>query len=209
MKMFRRSFTARLLDASPTALGNEIEFSANLQEFGSQGLAYRRLIFKDAQHTISYQPPPGWICALVGKHLYLKPPNQNFAAAQIKAVPLIASQPFDKIITAALTEQVLASLPEGTLNHVLLKEEMDTVSLNNHQSYEVTVSYEALGQTFRRSVLFINTPANRIVFKFTAREVSFDALHQAFRNSILTWEWHPPPQSSRRDIIKELAAVAP
>jgi hypothetical protein len=207
MKMFRRSFTARLLDPPPTAVGNEIEFSANLEEFGSQGLAYRCLIFKDAQRTISYQPPSAWICALVGKHLYLKPPNQNFAAAEIKAVPLVASQSFDKIITAALTEQVLANVPEGTLNKILVKEEMDTVSLNNHQSYEVTVSYEALSQTFRRSVLFINTPANRIVFKFTAREGSFDALHQAFRNSILTWEWHSPPQSSRRDIIKELAAV--
>jgi hypothetical protein len=190
MKLLRQSFTARLLEPSPVSAGKEIEFSANLQEFDSQGLAYRCLIFKDAGRIVCYQPPSGWICTLVGKHLYLKPPNQNFAAAEIKAVPLIASQPVDKIIAAALTEQVLTHVPEGAEDILLVKEELNPVSLNHHRSYEVIVSYAALRQKFQRSVIFLNTPANRIVFKFTAREDIFDALYQAFRNSISTWEWH-------------------
>jgi hypothetical protein len=189
MKLLRQSFTARLLEPSPASAGKEIQFSANLQEFGGQGLAYRCLIFKDAGRIICYQPPSGWICTLVGKHLYLKPPNQNFAAAEIKAVRLIASQPVDKIIAAALTEQVLTQVPEGAEDTLLVKEELDPGSLGDHQSYEVIVSYAALRQKFQRSVLFLNTPANRIVFKFTARQDIFDMLYRAFRKSILSWEW--------------------
>lgn len=191
MKLLHQSFTARLLEPSPVPAAKEIEFSANLQEFGTQDdLAYHCLIFKDAGRIICYQPPSGWICTIVGKHLYLKPPNQNFAAAEIKAVPLIASQPVDKIIAAALTKQVLTQVPEGAADTVLVKEGMDPVSLGPHQSYEVIVSYAALRQKFQRGVIFLNTPINRIVFKFTAREDIFDALYQAFRNSISTWEWH-------------------
>lgn len=189
MKLLHRSFTARLLEPSPVPAGTEIEFSANLQEFDGEGGAGRGLIFKDAGRIICYQPPSGWICTLVGKHLYLKPPNQNFAAAEIKAVPLIASQAVDKIIAAALTEQVLTHVPEGAENVLLVREEMNPVSLDHYQSYEVIVSYAALRQKFQRSVIFLNTPANRFVFKFTAREDIFDALYQAFRNSISTWEW--------------------
>lgn len=190
MKLLRKSFTARLLEPPPVPVRKEIEFSANLQEFDSQGLACRCLIFKDAERIICYQPPSGWICTIVGKHLYLKPPNQNFAAAEIKAVPLIASQPVDKIIAAALTEQVLTHVPEGAEDTLLVKEELNPVSLDDHQSYEVIVSYVALRHKFQRSVIFLNTPANRIVFKLTARHDIFDALYRAFRESILSWEWH-------------------
>lgn len=189
MKLLQKSFTARLLEPPPAPAGKEIEFSAALQEFGSPGLTYRCLVFKDAGRTICYQPPSGWICTLVGKHLYLKPPNQNFAAAEIKAVPLIASQPVDKIIAAALTKQVLTQVPEGAEDTLLVKEELDPVSVGNHQSYEVIVSYAALRQKLRRSVIFLNTPAHRIIFKFTARQDIFDILYRAFRKSILSWEW--------------------
>ena len=191
MKPFRRTFTTRLLSTQSPPPGNPIEFSADLREFGGEGLAYRCLIFREDGHTISYQPPAGWICTLVGKHLYLKPRDQNFAAAEIKAIPRPALQPLDEAVAAAaLVQQVLANVPAGSLDRFVVKQESNPVSINNYPSFEVIVSYEALAATFKRSVLFLNTPANQIIFKFTAREDIFEALYQVFRNSILTWEWH-------------------
>jgi hypothetical protein len=190
MKPLCHIVTALPLGMRSAAPQNTIEFSADLREFGSEGLDYRCLIFRDDEHMISYQPPAGWICSLVGKHLYLKPHDQNFAAAEIKAVPRPALQPFDEAVTVALVQQVLANVPAGSLDRFVVKQESDPISINNYRSFEVVVSYEALGKTFERSVLFLNTPANQIIFKFTARKDIFDDLYQAFHNSILTWEWH-------------------
>lgn len=190
MKPLRHIVTALPLGLRPPPPQDTIEFSADLREFGSAGLAYRCLIFRDDGQTISYQPPADWRCTLVGKHLYLKPHDQNFAAAEIKAIPRSALQPFDEAVAAALVQQVLTNVPAGSLDRFVVKQEPNPVSINNYPSFEVIVSYEALGDNFKRSVLFLNTPANQIIFKFTAREDIFDALYHAFRNSILTWESH-------------------
>jgi hypothetical protein len=184
------SFKALFLSTPSSSPGNAIEFSTDLKKFVSEGLVCQCLIFRDDARTIYYQPPDGWICTLIGKHLYLKPPNQNFAAAEIKAIPLPALRALDDMATAALVREVLSTVPAGSQERWLVKQELNPVALDNNESFEVIVSYEAPGATFQRSVLFVNAPANQLIFKFTARADIFDDLYCAFRNSILTWEWH-------------------
>lgn len=80
----------------------------------------------------------------------------------------------------------------------LVRQEQNPILLNNNQSFEVVVSYKGLGDNFERSVLFVNTPTNQLVFKLTARKSDFDALYRAFRASISSWEWQELPAVSKK-----------
>ena len=190
MKTFLQPFFALLLGASLAVAGNPIEFSADLKEFkGEGGITYNRLTFKDDKQTIDFIPPKGWNCTLSGKNLHLRPADKNFAAAEIEAIPLLAApKPLDETAIAALAQQVLAALPPESQQATIVKQEQNPF-LGNHEGFEVTASYKALGDTFQRSVLFVNTPTNQIVFKLTAKKSDFETLHRAFRGSISSWVW--------------------
>ncbi|MEY2541402.1 MAG: hypothetical protein QOI22_1004 [Verrucomicrobiota bacterium] len=192
MKTLLPTLLALFLAAQLVTAGNAIEFSADTTEFTGEGVVYRRLTFKEDKQTISYLPPQGWNCTLIGKNLHLRPVDKNFAAAEIEAISLPAPAPFNDETIAALSEQVVNAAPPGSGSPTLLKQERNPVLLNNNQSFEVLASYRLLGDTFQRSVLFVNTPTNQIVFKLTARKTDFDALYRAFRCSVLSWEWHEP-----------------
>jgi hypothetical protein len=190
MKGLRQTLLALFLGAQLVTAGNAIEFSADLKEFTGEGVIYRRLTFRDDQRTISYLPPPGWNCSLIGKNLHLRPVDKNFAAAEIESVALDKPTVLDDSAIAAGTERVLNTLPPGSQPATLIKQETNPLPFNNSTSYEVVISYKASGDTFQRGVLFVNTPASQLIFKLTAKKADFDALYRAFRTSIATWEWH-------------------
>ena len=189
MKTIRHIVLALVLSAELAAAGSTIEFSADLKEFMGEGVGYHRLTFTDDKRTIFYQPPPKWTCSLMGKSLHLRPTDANFAAAEIEAIPLAGPQSIDAAASEAFTQQVLSTLPPGSQQAEVVKQEQNPVPLNNNPTFEVIVSYKAIGDPFQRSVLFLNTPANQVVFKLTAKKADFDALYRAFRRSIATWEW--------------------
>ena len=54
----------------------------------------------------------------------------------------------------ALQEKVLASVPKGSQDVTLVSEQKDPVTLNGHETYEVTVAYKFYGQDFQISVLY-------------------------------------------------------
>lgn len=167
--------------------GNTIGFSADVTEFTSEGIVYRRLTFKDDQRTVSYHPPSGWAASLNGNTLRLEPAGKNFAEAQIESVALDQPQSFDEATVSSLSDNVLAALPPGSQQVTVIKEEQNP-AFNNNPAFEFIVSYKVLGETFQRSVLFVNTPATQLVFKFTARKSDFEPLYRAFRSSVFTWE---------------------
>ena len=172
-----------------SAAGSPIEFSEVVRDYMGEGILYHRLVFNEDKRQIFYQLPKGWRCAVTGKSLQLTPPNTSFAGAQIESIPLPAPQPITQAMAPALTQQVVDALPPASQHVSVVKQEQNPILLNNNPSFEVLVSYSILGDTFERGVLFVNTPTNQIVFKFTARKSEFDALYRAFRSSILTWEW--------------------
>jgi hypothetical protein len=49
------------------------------------------------------------------------------------------------------------------------------------------VSYQALGEQFQRSVLFITMNDERFVFRMSARHDDFGTLNKSFRRSLGTW----------------------
>jgi len=173
------------------AAGNLVEFSAALQKFEGEGITYQRLVFKDDKRVIYFQPPRGWKCSGTENQLTLAPADRSFAEAKITSAPLDRPVALDEKAADAFKQQVLSSLPEGSRNAAIVKQEQNGLMLNNNPAIEVVISYDAFGQTFQRSVILLSTPTNQVRFQFTARKSDFDTLYRAFRASVVTWEWQP------------------
>lgn len=98
-------------------------------------------------------------------------------------------QPLDEKAIAAFREQVLAGLPGGSQAAAIVSEEQNAVSIEGSVSHGITVSYQALGQTFLRNVIIANRPDMQLTFRITAPKDRFDAVQKAFRASIFSWHW--------------------
>ena len=171
--------------------GNSIEFSVREQKFTSEGMNYRRLVFKDDKQLIFYQPPNRWSCRVTDNQLCLLPPERPMCEGRIESSPAPQPAAGNENAAAAFAQQVLAALPSGSRRATIIKQEENGLLVNGYPTFEVIVSYEAFGQSFRRSVLQVNAPANQIRFQFTSGKSDFDLLYRPFRSSILSWEWQP------------------
>ena len=181
------------------AAGNLVKFSAALQDFEGEGITYHRLVFNDGKRVVYYQPPRGWKCNASDNLLTLTPADRTFTEAKILSVAVDSPVALDDRAADAFKQQVLASLPDGSRNAAVVKQEQNGMMLNNNPMLEVIVSYDVYGQSFRRTVFLLNTPTNQIRFQFTARKADFDALYNMFRASVVTWEWQPEPEQPNTD----------
>ena len=109
-----------------------------------------------------------------------------------------------RIDCKALEQQFITSLPLGS-QFAKVEQEMDNpIPLNGNHSFEVTISYQLMGEKFLRSAIFVNLPDTQLVFRFTARKDDFEPLHREFRTSISSWHWLGPSPSQ-----EQIAASAP
>jgi hypothetical protein len=192
------------LVAAFTARG-AIDLTPSAAEYVSLGIKYRQLIFEDNKRRIEYELPTNWSFDGVSNQLHLKPPGKSFAEAAITAVPLDRPQPLDDETVKLLGQQIIASLPVGSQFAKVEEEIANPVLLGGNASFEVTVSYQSMGEKFFRSALFVNLRDTQLVFRLTARKDDFQALHREFKVSILSWHWIEP-DPGQLEIAK---AVAP
>jgi len=166
-----------------------IDLTPTVSEYTAEGIRFRQLSFKDGKQRVIYEPPRQWTVRGGGSDLRLVPPTAERADASIQVTELPRPQPFDEKLFAALKEQCLRSVPPGAQNAVIVSEEQNPVRLERGDCYAVTVSYQSIGETFFRSVLFANIPDAQLTFRLTARKADFESLQRAFRSSILSWHW--------------------
>ena len=193
--MITRTLLTCLLAALHLTANAAIEFSASEKEHSLEGIKFKVLFFKDSGKTISYQPPRGWSVSGGGGGLKLTPPALAQAQGEIEQSPLPAPQPFDAEVMKALQQKTLASVPAGSQKAVLVSEEISPLKVHGHESYGVTVSYQAFGQDFVMNVLYVNLPELQLRFRTTARKQNFEKVHGAVRHSILSWHWINRPNA--------------
>jgi hypothetical protein len=173
-----------------------LDLTPTVSEYVAEGITFRQLTFQDEKREAVYEPPRQWNCRGSGGSLQLTPPHADRADAVIQAVEMNAPQKWDDKAIQALKEQFLQGLPPGSQAVSVVSEEQNAVSIENNPSYAVTVSYEALGETFIRSAVFVNLPQVQLTFRLTARKIEFGALQQQFRSSILSWHWVDRPSEA-------------
>jgi hypothetical protein len=185
--MFRLSITLACLLLLVPGTRAEIDFTPTVKREISYGEEYSYVSFKDDKRSISMNVPRKWTCRGDGSRLQFMPPDQNFAEGVVQAAPPMRTTAFDEGTVKALEAQVMATLPSGSQGVTVLSRLENSVILNQNLSYEFVVSYQTLGQTFQRSVIFVNCPEAQLIFRFTAPKAAFANLNNAFNRSVCSW----------------------
>lgn len=170
----------------------EIDFTPTANRYHSEGAEHSSITFKEDKRTISMEVPRLWSCRGDASRLQFMPPDQSFAEGVVEAAPAKAARPFDELTVKALEAQVVGALPPGSQGATVISRLENPVILYQNLSYEIVVSYQALGQSFQRSVIFVNCPDKQLVFRFSAPKTVFESLNKAFRRSIYSWESTEP-----------------
>jgi hypothetical protein len=174
-----------------------IDLTPSATEYVSEGIKYQKLTFQGDKRRIEYSPPPGWRFQGSAARLQLTPPKRVFAEALIEALPLAAPQPLDEKLIKALEQQFIASLPPDSQFITVVAEEQNPLLLDGSPTFEVTASYQLIGEKFLKSALFVNLPDTQLIFRLAARKDDFEALHSDFKRSILSWHWVEPKPSAQ------------
>jgi hypothetical protein len=169
-----------------------IDLTPSVSEYTAEGNTFKQLSFKDGKRRVVYELPLQWTYRGDGASLQLVPPKSVRADASIQVADVAKPQAFDEKLITALKEQSLRSAPPGAQNVTLLNEESNPVRLERGDVYAVTISYQTLGETFVRSILYVNLSNAQLTFRLTARRADFEPLQRAFRSSILSWHWVEP-----------------
>lgn len=186
--MISKIFLTCVLAAVHLTANAAIEFSTTEQERALEGVKYKLLFFKHNGKAISYQPPRGWSLAGDAGGVKMTPPGLAQAQGEISQSPLPAPQPFDAEVMKALQQKTLASVPPGSEKAAVVAEEKSPIRVNGNETYAVTVSYQAFGQEFLMSVLYLNLPETQVCFRAIARKQDFEKVHGPVRFSLLSWQ---------------------
>src|SRR5437879_10796417 len=151
------------LFATTLSVYGGIDLTPSVQEYSANGMKFRQLVFNDEKRRIEYEPPQDWSFDGGTNQLHLKP-KKNFAEALISVAPLNKPQPLDENARQALREQFIASLPVGSQFAKVEEEVRNPVLLNGNESFEITVSYQSIGEKFFKSALFVNVKDAQLMF---------------------------------------------
>jgi hypothetical protein len=188
----QKTFLILLVSALSLNANAAIEFSTTEQERSLEGVKFKVLYFKDNDKTILYQPPRGWSVIGTGATIKLAPPSLSQAQGEIEQSPLPKPQLFDPETIQALQQKALASVPAGSTKAAMVSDEKSPLAVNGHDTYAVTVSYQAFGEEFMMSVLYLNLPDTQVRFRAVARKQDFGQVHGAIRASVISWQWARP-----------------
>jgi hypothetical protein len=166
-----------------------VDFTPTTGERVLDGIKFQQLIFRDGDRKITYEQPRGWTYSGDSNRIVLTPPQISQAQAYIDQSPLTAPSSFDETAVKILQEKAVKSLPPSAKNVEFVTIEKNPVVLNQHETLEIIMSYEASGTAFSSSVLFVNLPDIQLRFGVMSRKADFEKIHTAFRRSIFSWQW--------------------
>lgn len=176
--------------------GAEIDFTPEIKEYTAEGFTHRELTFNHDKGTVTFGPPQKWIVRGDKAQLRLSPPDKNFAEAIIQAAPSAVPASFDEQSLKALEQQVLREVPSGALSVQIIKRVENPVVVGSYRSFEFVLSYQTLGRTFQRSVLFLNCPDQQVSVQFTAPKPDFETFNGDLHRSLSSWQWSNEPAAA-------------
>lgn len=176
--------------------GAEIDFTPTETEYSAEGFTFRQVTLKAGDGKVTFTPPHHWVVRGDTDRMQLTSPDKSFIEATIQAVPLSAPQQFDEAAVKAFEEQVLRAAPPGSQSVQIVKREENPVVMGGNLSFGVVISYQALGQTFQRSMVVVNCPNTQLILRFTAPKADYDTFNSDFRRSLSSWEWISKPATA-------------
>ena len=154
------------------------------------GVNIPELLFSDGSQKVSYESPPGWsYSAVSSREIRFQPPEVAQAETTIEIIPMAEEYQFDERMIKKLKEDLVRSLPKSSTQIQIVSEVTNTLLINGHKTYELTIGYQNYGQEYRISVLFANLGRQQLRFRVLARASDFDQVHRDFTASLCSLQW--------------------
>ncbi|MFN2541874.1 MAG: hypothetical protein ABR514_06880 [Chthoniobacterales bacterium] len=166
-----------------------IDFTASMGERTLAGIKFSELHFHENDRKISYEQPRGWSYSGDATHIKFVPPDVRQAVGEFSQAPLSKPQNFDEETMKLLQAAVLAAMPPDSQDVAVVSAEKNPLMINQHETFEVIVTYQLFSERFQQSVLFMNLPDTQLTFRFVSRKSDFEKLHRAFRGSLCSLQW--------------------
>lgn len=177
------------LSIAISARGGDLDLTPRISTYELDGITFKQLSFSDGgSKPITYSPPDGWTYSGGASKLTLRPPNSQQIEATISRVKLSEPESIDEESVKKLADEVVASLPQGSIEVTVRSEEMDPVMINGKDTFLVTVSYTAFGQKFGRSAMLLNRGKEQIRFNLVSPWKDFPQAQRAFFASQFSWQ---------------------
>ena len=167
-----------------------IDFTPTSGERVLEGIVFKQLIFHENGRPITYEQPRGWKYTGDAAHIRFTPSEFAQAQADIIQSPLTEPASFDDATVKLLRARVLASIPPGSQNAVIISEEHNPITISGQPTYAVTIGYDLAGQDYRLGALFLNLKDTQLQFRVIARKENFEKVNRPFRGSLISLQWH-------------------
>ena len=187
--MLLRSTIAITLFGITLSAQSGIDFTAGTGERVLEGIRFPELYFHENGRKISYEQPRGWTYTSDAARIKFVPPNARQAFGEFAQAPLPKPQNFDDETIKSLQAAALAGVPPDGQDVTVVSAERNPLMINQHETFEVIVTYQLYGERYEQSVLFMNLSDTQLTFRFFARKSEFDKLHRAFRGSLCSLQW--------------------
>jgi hypothetical protein len=167
----------------------DLSLQPRQSEYALEGIKLKQLAFSDGgSKEVTYQQPPGWDYSGSSDRLTLHPAGKSQAEATISRVTLPDSGKLGEGDPGKLVAEAIASAPKDSTQVKIISQGQNSLKISGKQSFQVVMAYTLQGQTFNRSILFLNRDHEQLRFQLTARERDFKDLERSFEGSLCTWQ---------------------
>ena len=98
----------------------------------------------------------------------------------------------DKAALERYRRAAMANVPPGAATVHVAEEHDMPLPVFHWRDYEFTIDYEFFGQSFRRSVLYVDLNAKeQLIVTCVAPRTDFDQIHDATGNLLRSWQVMP------------------
>jgi hypothetical protein len=166
----------------------ELDLTPKLSEYNLEGFKVRKLVFLESGKNVTYIPPKDWDFSGNATKLVLHPHQKAQAEASITKSLLASATRFDEATTKLLVAEALRSMPAGSTDVTLISQEINPFLVAGKETFRVSWAYSFYGETYTRSLLFVNRATDQIRFQLVCRTADFEGLQKEFQHSLFSWQ---------------------
>ncbi len=171
-----------------------LDFTPRYAESVQDGYPVKRLYFSDRDQRIYLSVPNTWRVSGNGQRGTLIPEKLSQASVLLENSPFNAKNSFDAEGLELYRKAAFGLVPAGASTIQVDYEKTNAVPINGWSSFEMAFSYNFYGQSFRRSVCFINIDKEKQVrFSVEGHKDYFDKLSQQAHATLASW-FAPSPE---------------
>lgn len=205
--MLRKAFLLVLFPVLVAGSKAAIDLTPSINEVVEDGITYREARFKTPEGEVMLTLSPGWTIRGQKQRAQITWTDQTTDAV-IETVALQKPEPLDEAAITKFKQEVLAALPAGSTKVTTVNESQNSLMPGGNPSFEFMITYDLWGKTLQRSVLLVNGPQDRLIFRFTCLKADFNVLNTNFRRSLMTWRVVAANESPR-NVVATASIVPP